>query len=54
MTNKIQSFRAHLSLCEDYPLSLQEQVLPIIDLMAESNPHFKKLKDFVTLQLPAG
>ena len=28
--------------------------MPIIDLMAASNAHFKKLKDFITLQLPAG
>ncbi len=31
---KIQTFNAQLSLCDDYPLSLQEQILPIIDLMA--------------------
>ena len=30
------------------------QVVPIIDLMAVSNAHFSKLKDFITLQLPAG
>ena len=28
--------------------------MPIIDLMAASNAHFKKLKDFITLTLPAG
>lgn len=31
---KIQTFHAQMSLCDDYPLSLQEQILPIIDLMA--------------------
>jgi hypothetical protein len=31
---KIQTFNAQISLCDDYPLSLQEQILPIIDLMA--------------------
>ncbi|KAK7087640.1 ankyrin repeat domain-containing protein 13D-like [Littorina saxatilis] len=51
---KIQKFKATLWLCEDYPLSLQEQVLPIIDLMATSNAHFAKLRDFITLQLPSG
>ena len=30
------------------------QVLPIINLMANSNSHFAKLRDFITLQLPAG
>ncbi|XP_033627944.1 ankyrin repeat domain-containing protein 13D-like [Asterias rubens] len=51
---KVQKFRATLWLSEDHPLSLQEQVLPIIDLMAISNAHFAKLRDFITLQLPAG
>jgi septin 4 len=54
LTTKTQKFKATLWLCETYPLSLQEQVVPIIDLMAASNAHFKKLKDFITLQLPAG
>lgn len=54
MTTKVKTFKAHISMCDDYPLSLQNQVLPIIDLMAEFNPHFHKLKDFVTMQLPAG
>ncbi|XP_054155484.1 ankyrin repeat domain-containing protein 13D-like [Oppia nitens] len=54
MTTKIQRFKANLWLCEDYPLSLPEQVLPIVDLMAISSSHFAKLRDFITLQLPAG
>ncbi|WAR03571.1 AN13D-like protein [Mya arenaria] len=54
LTSKTQKFKATLWLCESYPLSLQEQVVPIIDLMAASNAHFKKLRDFITLQLPAG
>lgn len=51
---KVQKFKANLSLCENYPLSLQEQVMPIIDLMAANNAHFRKLRDFITLQLPSG
>ncbi|BFZ19103.1 hypothetical protein BsWGS_22142 [Bradybaena similaris] len=51
---KVQKFKASLWLCEGYPLSLQEQVIPIVDLMAQSNAHFAKLRDFITLQLPAG
>lgn len=54
VTSKVQKFRATLWLSENHPLSLQEQVLPIIDLMAISNAHFAKLRDFITLQLPAG
>lgn len=53
-TRKIQTFNATLSLCEYYPLSLHEQVSPIVDLMALNNSHFKKLKEFITLQLPSG
>merc|ERR1719188_1308747 len=54
MTCKVQKFQPQLWLCEDYPLSLQEQVMPIVDLMAISNTHFQKLKDFITCSFPAG
>ena len=30
------------------------QVMPIVDLMAISNTHFQKLKDFITCSFPAG
>ncbi|XP_049787191.1 ankyrin repeat domain-containing protein 13D isoform X1 [Schistocerca cancellata] len=54
INTKIQKFKATLWLCEDYPLSLQEQIMPIVDLMAISSSHFAKLKDFIQMQLPAG
>ncbi|KAK0174482.1 hypothetical protein PV327_010245 [Microctonus hyperodae] len=54
VNTKIQKFRATLWLCEDYPLSLQEQIMPIVDLMAISSTHFAKLKDFIQMQLPSG
>lgn len=54
VNTKIQKFRATLWLSEKYPLSLPEQILPIVDLMAISSSHFAKLKDFIQMQLPSG
>ncbi|XP_078083433.1 ankyrin repeat domain-containing protein 13A isoform X2 [Mustelus asterias] len=54
LSTKLRKFKATLWLCEDYPLSFVEQVIPIIDLMARSSLHFAKLRDFITLQLPPG
>lgn len=54
LETRVQRFKATLWLAADYPLSLPEQVLPIVDLMATSSPHFAKLRDFIRLQLPSG
>ncbi|XP_065367609.1 ankyrin repeat domain-containing protein 13D isoform X1 [Calliphora vicina] len=55
VNTKLQRFKANLWLCEDYPMRLQEQVLPILDLMSTmASPHVSKLKDFITMQLPSG
>ena len=43
-----------ISILPYHVLFFDLQVLPIIDLMAATNPHFRKLKEFITLQLPAG
>ncbi|XP_034951703.1 ankyrin repeat domain-containing protein 13D isoform X2 [Chelonus insularis] len=54
VNTKIQKFRATLWLSEEYPLSLQEQIMPIVDLMAISSTHFAKLKNFIQMLLPSG
>lgn len=52
---KVQRFKANLWLGDDFPIKLQEQVLPILDLMSTmASPHVSKLKDFITMQLPSG
>ncbi|XP_025410106.1 ankyrin repeat domain-containing protein 13D isoform X1 [Sipha flava] len=53
-TTKVTKIKANLWLCEDYPLSLKEQIMPIVDLMAITSSHFAKLKDFIEMQLPSG
>ncbi|XP_022667812.1 ankyrin repeat domain-containing protein 13D-like isoform X2 [Varroa jacobsoni] len=52
--SRVQRFKATLWLCDTYPLSLAEQVLPIVDLMSLNSSHFAKLRSFITLQLPTG
>nr|XP_042708320.1 ankyrin repeat domain-containing protein 13A isoform X4 [Chrysemys picta bellii] len=54
VTIRTQKFKATLWMCEEFPLSLMEQVTPIIDLMARASAHFARLKDFITLEFPPG
>ncbi|XP_055623876.1 ankyrin repeat domain-containing protein 13B isoform X2 [Toxorhynchites rutilus septentrionalis] len=55
ITAKVQRFKANMWLSEEFPIKLQEQVLPILDLMSTmASPHVSKLRDFVTMQLPSG
>ncbi|KFB53858.1 AGAP010677-PA-like protein [Anopheles sinensis] len=55
ITAKEQHFKANIWLSEEFPIKLQEQVLPILDLMSTmASPHVSKLKDFITMQLPSG
>jgi hypothetical protein len=55
VTTKVQRFKANLWLSDDFPIKLQEQILPILDLMSTlASPHVSKLKDFITMQLPSG
>lgn len=54
MNIKMKVLKAHLWLSDQFPLSLPEQVLPIVDLMAISSSHFVKLRDFIACRLPSG
>lgn len=54
MSIKTQHFKANLWLSEEFPLSLPEQILPIVDLMAISSSHFAKLRDFIAAKIPVG
>ncbi|NWV43142.1 AN13A protein, partial [Grantiella picta] len=54
ITIRTQKFKATLWMSEEFPLSLMEQVTPIIDLMARTSAHFARLKDFITLEFPPG
>uniref|UniRef100_A0A8C5CSF5 Ankyrin repeat domain 13A n=1 Tax=Gadus morhua TaxID=8049 RepID=A0A8C5CSF5_GADMO len=51
---RTQKFKGTLWMSEEHPLSLVEQVTPIIDLMARTSSHFARLRDFVTLNFPPG
>ncbi|XP_071428097.1 ankyrin repeat domain-containing protein 13A [Pithys albifrons albifrons] len=54
VTIRTQKFKATLWMSEKFPLSLTEQVTPIIDLMARTSSHFARLRDFITLDFPPG
>ncbi|KAJ8286086.1 hypothetical protein GJAV_G00034380 [Gymnothorax javanicus] len=54
LTIRTQKFKGTLWMSEEHPLSLVEQVTPIIDLMARTSSHFARLRDFIALQFPPG
>ncbi|KFP70365.1 PREDICTED: ankyrin repeat domain-containing protein 13A [Acanthisitta chloris] len=54
VTIRTQKFKATLWMSEEFPLSLMEQVTPIIDLMARNSAHFARLRDLITLEFPPG
>lgn len=54
LTIRTQKFKGSLWMSEEHPLSLVEQVTPIIDLMARTSTHFTRLRDFINLRFPPG
>ncbi|KAL4604920.1 ankyrin repeat domain-containing protein 13A isoform X1 [Arapaima gigas] len=54
LTIRTQKFKATLWMSEEHPLSLVEQVTPIVDLMARTSTHFARLRDFINLKFPPG
>ncbi|KAI5616848.1 ankyrin repeat domain-containing protein 13A isoform X1 [Silurus asotus] len=54
LTIRTQRFKGTLWMSEEHPLSLVEQVTPIIDLMARTSTHFARLGDFIQLRFPPG
>ncbi|XP_016321360.1 ankyrin repeat domain-containing protein 13A [Sinocyclocheilus anshuiensis] len=54
LTIRTQKFKGTLWMSEEHPLSLVEQVTPIIDLMARTSTHFARLGDFINLRFPPG
>ncbi|XP_030646882.1 ankyrin repeat domain-containing protein 13A [Chanos chanos] len=54
LTIRTQKFKGTLWMSEEHPLSLVEQVTPIINLMARTSSHFARLKDFIALRFPPG
>ncbi len=49
-----QKLSAKVWMSDEFPLSVQQQLVPIIELLAPTSSHISKLRDFITLQLPAG
>ncbi|XP_012686047.1 ankyrin repeat domain-containing protein 13A [Clupea harengus] len=54
LTIRTQKFKGTLWMSEEYPLSLVEQVAPIIELMSRTSTHFARLHDFLILRFPPG
>ncbi|EGT35741.1 hypothetical protein CAEBREN_28047 [Caenorhabditis brenneri] len=54
VVKRSNAFKATLWMADEYPLSLHDQIIPIVELMAVNSPHFARLHNFIRLQLPAG
>ncbi|CAI2348022.1 unnamed protein product [Caenorhabditis sp. 36 PRJEB53466] len=54
VVKKSNGLKATLWMADEYPMSLHDQIIPIVELMAVNSPHFARLHKFIRLQLPAG
>jgi ankyrin repeat domain-containing protein 13 len=50
---KIHDIAATVSMCENFPAKL-EQILPILDILANTNAHAERIAQFLRLTLPPG
>lgn len=53
MKEKRKTIGGRIWMARGYPLSV-EQLMPLLELIAPSNKHFDKLRDFVDTELPPG
>ena len=54
VSEKVQKFKGTVWLADEFPLSVEEHVLPVIELLSLNLPHFSKLKDFLAMKIPPG
>ena len=54
VNEKVQKFKGTVWLADDFPLSIEEHVLPVVELISMNLPHFSKLKEFLAMKIPPG
>ena len=54
INEKVQKFKGTVWLADEFPLSVEEHVLPVIELISMNMPHFSKLKEFLAMKIPPG
>lgn len=52
LSRKTQEFKGTLWLSEEFPLSLEKDVMPIVQLLAPSRRHFAKMQSFLEMKVP--
>lgn len=51
---KNSHFKANVWMSEEFPCSVQRQLIPVLQLMSLVNSHFEKLSHFISINLPKG